>query len=124
MANYPTLTVPADKQQYMQLDKQKAQLGRYVVEVMVKSSENRSGSWAKGFKFSKRKTGVLVRIQRKPYRYLYSANHGETWHVTLGEALKSKNKILLDNGTRKEFAFDLIQAENRKYYGLDYKWTP
>jgi hypothetical protein len=54
----------------------------------------------------------------------YSTDHGKTWHSMLNDALKCQGKVVLSRDTHGEFAFEAIQAINRKYDGPNYKWRP
>lgn len=110
-------------------------LGRFMVTVTKHTSNNRYGSWGRGFKFSDVAYGVLTRKatslagQRLSWssgskRTVYSMDHGVSWHLALKEARKSKGKIRLDTYKSTEFAFEAIQEINRKWDGPGYKWRP
>lgn len=92
--------------------------------VSFTTTNTRSGSWERGFKFHTSEWAVLERKKylSKHYRRLeFSMDHGKTWHPTIFLAKKSKGKLKLSTGTHKEFAFDSIQKINRDY-DPDYKW--
>ena len=122
-----TLSNPANKEQYKRLQGQNATLGKFTVAVSQHVSENRSGSWERGFKWTKTTYGVLVRMLKCTKYYhprKFSMDNGVTWHDTIKDAKKSKGKIKLDVYKSQEFAFDSIQKINREYEGPSYRWKP
>ena len=95
------------------------------VAVTSYTVDSRTGSYARGFKFSSNTYGVLVK-QLKGTKYYkpsrYSPDHGVTWYETLDEMKKQRaGKVKLASRSSKEFAFDAIQQIN-KDYDRNYAW--
>ena len=100
-------------------------LNGVTVAVTSYTNDSRTGSYARGFKFSSNTYGVLVKQLTgtkyyKPSRY--SPDHGVTWYETLAEAKKQRaGKVKLNSTSSKEFAFDSIQKINKEY-DKSYSW--
>ena len=95
-------------------------LGHYEVEVCVHVRNTQSGSYSKGLKFHARRIGYLKRKEAANGTYaptVYSFDHGATWHKTVDQARKAVGRklITLRLDTHKEFAYDAIQAINRRF---------
>lgn len=105
------LNATPDKQQYLDQQGKDALLGKLRVRVTVHIIDGRQGSWERGFKFTTNKYGMLYDLKAA----MYSVNHGESWHPTARDAMKSKNKVKLESSKRGEFAFDSIQKLNKQY---------
>jgi hypothetical protein len=113
----------ATKEAYLANMGRQVKLGRYLVTVTDYHKEGRSGTWERGFKFTRSVYGMLSRKLKKNYFTEYSCDHGKTWASSPSQASKVRSgKILLDREQpRKEFAFDSIQEINRDY-DPSYKW--
>jgi hypothetical protein len=113
--------------EYLEHKNMECTLGEYVVTIRTRTKDSRTGSYARGFKFSSNTYGFLVRTLRgtkyyKPSRY--SADHGKSWHETFESMLKQRAGLVkLDSSQHKEFAFDSIQQIN-KDYDRNYAWHP
>lgn len=101
------------------------QLGKHLVTVNSYTTRSQSGSYERGFKFSSNTYGYLTRKLKgtkyyKPTRY--SPDHGKTWYETFDDMKKQRaGKVKLSVSRTKEFAFDAIQAINKKY-DRNYTW--
>lgn len=150
MATYPRMSSELNKEEYKTYRDQKVMLNGRVVSVSITTRSNRYGSWARGFKWTDTKIGVLTRRGYKKYPYEnrrskwwqnmmsrslgyipvghyvkeYSTDHGKTWHFSKDEALKCRGKVVVTRDEHTELAFEAIQALNRRDFGPDYKWTP
>jgi hypothetical protein len=118
--------VPAE---YKALDGKEATLGKLTVTVNTYEKESQSGSWERGFKWSHSVYGYLTRTLKtsRGGRPLvrYSPDHGATWYEDSREMKKQRaGKVLVSRAKSQEFAFEAIQATNRKYEGPGYKWKP
>jgi hypothetical protein len=120
---YPILATMVNKIQYKNLAGKKVRFQGRIVTVGIHCSRNQSGSWSRGFKFSKREYGMLVHETLRKVKE-YSLNHGASWHSSIKEAKKSKGKVILSQEIRGEFAFNAIQKLNREYEGPGYRWRP
>ena len=92
-------------------------LGRYVVQVSDDRVNTQSGSYERGLKFHVTTYVVLSRTMKtKGFKEL-SYDYGKTWNYSRIQAMKSagRAKIMLERNTHKEFAWDAIQAINRRY---------
>ena len=104
---------------------QECLLGKDVVTVLSYTNESRTGSYARGFKFSRNTYGIITKRLKgtkyfKPVRY--SPDHGTTWYSSLHEAkMQRAGKVKLASRSSKEFAFDSIQQIN-KSYNPGYAW--
>ena len=91
-------------------------LGRAVVRISTDRVNTQSGSYERGLKFH---TTTYVVLMRKPEAMFpeLSYDYGVTWSSSTMQARKSagRAKIMLKRETHKEFAYDAIQAINRKY---------
>lgn len=107
----------ATKEAYLANMGRQVKLGRYTVTVTDYHKEGRSGTWERGFKFTRSVYGMLSRKLKKNYYTEYSCDHGKTWASSPSTAAKVRSgKILLEREQpRKEFAYDAIQEINRRY---------
>jgi hypothetical protein len=116
--------VPAE---YKALDGKEATLGKLTVTVNTYEKESKSGSWDRGFKWTRTTYGYLTRQLKgtkyhKPMRY--SVDHGATWHESFADAKKQRaGKVKVDVYKSQEFAFEGIQKINRDY-DSNYRWRP
>lgn len=113
--------------EYINWKGQQAMLGTQIVTVASYTNESRTGSYARGFKYSSNTYGFLVK-QLKGSKYYtpsrYSPDHGKTWYETLDESKKQRaGKVKLNSSHSKEFAFDAIQRLNKEY-DQSYAWRP
>lgn len=117
----PVLSATPDKEQYKALMGQQVCLGQTAVTVVSYAREGRSGSYERGLKFSTTTYGGLKNAKGQ-----FSFDHGKTWAYYDADAFKKaargeRTRIATDS--RKEFAFNGIQAINRSY-DPNYKWKP
>lgn len=129
MTTHPKLDVVPNKDQYKTLYNKSAKLGRYTVLVTRFSRDGRQGSYERGFKFTTIVYGILRRNNpdaKAGYqqRFLYSANHGQSWHENTKDACRAKGKIILSRDKYNEMAFEDIQSINRRWEGPSYVWKP
>ena len=100
-------------------------LNGVTVTVASYTNDSRTGSYARGFKFSSNTYGILTRQHAAGKFYTpprFSPDHGKTWYETLVEAKKQRaGKVKLNSTSSKEFAFDSIQKIN-KSYDANYAW--
>ena len=91
-------------------------LGRVVVRVGTDRVNTQSGTYERGLKFH---TTTYVVLLKKPDAMFpeMSYDYGKTWSTSRNQARKSagRAKVMLARETRKEFAYDAIQAVNRRY---------
>lgn len=114
MSNEPVV------QEYIDNTGKVCKLGQHEVEVCVQVRNTQSGSYSKGLKFHTRRVGYLKRKEAAKGTYaptVYSFDHGASWHVSVDKARKAVGRkvITLKLDTHKEFAYDSIQAINRRY---------
>jgi hypothetical protein len=120
-----TLSITPIAAEYLANMGQSCTLKGVTVTVATYTSESRTGSYARGFKFASNTYGFLHKQLKgtkyyKPMRY--SPDHGKTWYDSLDEAKKQRaGKVKLNNTSSKEFAFDAIQKIN-KDYDRNYAW--
>lgn len=120
-----TLSATPNAAEYIANNEQQCLLGKTVVTVSSYSNYSRTGSYARGFKFSDNTYGYLIKKLKgtkyyKPSRY--SADHGATWHESFSEMKKQRaGKVKLSSTSSKEFAFDSIQKLNKEY-DPSYTW--
>jgi hypothetical protein len=111
--------------EYLANMEQGCTLNGVTVAVYSYTNDSRTGSYARGFKFSSNRYGILIKQLKgtkyyKPVRY--SPDHGKTWYETLAEAKKQRaGKVKLNSTSSKEFAFDSIQKINKEY-DKNYSW--
>lgn len=126
---YPKLSKTPVKAEYLKLKDKKALLGKKVVTVAAAETSNQVGSYERGIAWNNSTYGILIRPASKDTVWV-SADHGTTWHRVFKwskeRAVKHtrKGRIKLDFNRDKEFAFEGIQAINRKWEGPNYRWKP
>lgn len=128
------LKAQPDKSEYQANIGKMVRAGRYDVYVVKYEREGRSGSYERGLKFSTTTYGGLY----DPKKHRVSFDHGKTWHACYADVSRLeyggdfywpwkntplKDRVRLKADSRKEFAFDGIQAIN-KQYDPKYKWRP
>lgn len=117
----PRLSTPPKAAEYRKLDGKKVRLGSRIVTVSLYRTESRLGSYERGLKWSSTEWGLLIWDHRSArnsrYRVRdYSLDHGATWHPDVRSAARSrKGRVKLGGDLTKEFAFDAIQATNRRF---------
>lgn len=132
MKKLPTLSAIASVDEYRRLAGQTVRRGNRKVVVSVHRTESRLGSYERGLQWRRSEYGLLIWHHASErgcgyYRVTdYSVDHGATWHPDVKTAMRlsRRGRVKLEAHREKEFAFDAIQATNRKYEGPGYRWRP
>ena len=107
-------------EEYTAYTGQECTLGSFIVTVLLYTNNSRTGSYARGFKFSSNTYGYL--ITNLGGIKCYSPDHGVTWYNSIDEMKTQRaGKVKLSSTCSKEFAFDSIQQIN-KSYDNNYSW--